>query len=157
MSIKANRVILETDITQILNTAQTRGVTLCYATSGSGVALGDSAGSVDNFVNPSGKTPAGLLMNDQVSIDPTRQHINFHKDELLVGQRCTLLRKGRVTIDNITGNPTEGAIAYLAASGSLTPTVDANGGTAATPKVGKFASSMDESGYAAVDIMLPQL
>lgn len=155
--LKAQRWILETDVTQILNTAQTRSVTLCYKTSGSGVALGDYAGSVDLFANPSGQTPAGLLLNDQVSIDPTRQHINFHKDELLVGQRCTLLKKGRVIIDQIVGNPTQGQIAYLTASGQLTPTVDPNGGVTATPKVGKFASIKDETGFVAVDILLPQL
>ena len=156
MALKGSRVVIETDITQTSNTVASRGVVLSYTANGSGVALGDSAGTADPLANPSGKMPAGLLLNDVVNIDQTRYHRNFQKDEVVVGMRVNLLRKGRVTTDQVVGAPTPGATAYLTASGQLTPTVSATGGVVATPKVGSFQSAVDESGYATVDILLPQ-
>lgn len=155
MALKGNRVILETDITLTCPTATERGVVLCRTTPGSGVALGDLAGAADLLANPSGAAVAGLLLNDIVNVDVTRYHLNFHKDERLINQRMSLLKKGRVTTNKVTGAPTAGQTAYVTASGVLTPTVSATGGVAATPKVGVFAGSLDENGYATVDVNLP--
>lgn len=155
MALKPDRVILETDIRRTCPTAATRGVVLVRTTSGSGVALGDSAGVADLKADPSGYKVAGVLLNDMVSIDETRYHKNFHKDEMPLGGRCTLLTKGRVTTNAVTGTPTEGAVAYLTANGNVTPTVSATGGTAATPKVGKFGSIKDANGYVDLEVNLP--
>lgn len=155
MGLKGDRVILETDITMTCDSVASRGVTLVIKTGGSGVNLGDTAGAADLVANPSGYKVAGLLLNDVVDVDTTRYHLNFHKDERLVGQRSTLLRKGRVTTDKVSGTPTAGATAYLTTNGNLTPTVSATGGVTATPKVGVFAGALDENGFAAVDINLP--
>lgn len=155
MALKGDRVVLETDITLGCDSVTERGVVLCHKTAGSGVALGTLAGKADMYANPSGKVPCGLLMNDVVNTDQTRYHKNFHKDETMVGEVCTLLKKGRVTTNKVTGTPTPGATAYLTASGVLTPTVSATGGVAATPKVGQFVGGLDEAGFAAVDINLP--
>lgn len=155
MALKADRSIIETDITQTCPSVAERGVTLVYSTGGSGVALGASAGASDLVANPSGYKVAGLLLNDVVSVDETRYHRNFHKDETKTGERCTLLRKGRVTTNKVTGTPTAGATAYLTTNGVLTPTLSATGGLAATPKVGVFAGAKDESDYVTVDINLP--
>jgi hypothetical protein len=155
MALKGERVILETDITLTCQSATNRGVVLCYKTSGSGVNLGESAGAADLMANPSGFVPAGLLLGDVVNIDLTRYHLNFHKDEVQVGMRVNLLRKGRVTIDGISGTPAVGDTAYLTTNGNLTNTLSATGGLKATPKVGQFQSIKDENGFATVDINLP--
>jgi len=149
-----DRVVLETDITFTCPTVQTRGVTLCFSQVGSGIALGDSAGTAD-VLNASGQVPAGLLMNDVVDIDLTRYHLNWQKDEVQIGMRVVLLRKGRVTIDQIVGTPQPGQVAYLTNGGQITPTMSATGGFVATPKVGRFHSGLDANGFAAVDFNLP--
>jgi hypothetical protein len=154
MALKGDRKIIETDITMTCESVAERGVTLVHKTSGSGIALGESAGQAD-LLSPSGKIVAGMLLNDVVNIDTTRYHTNFHKDETLIGARCTLLRKGRLTTNKISGTPAVGDTAYLTTSGNLTPTVSATGGVAATPKVGQFRSIKDERGYVTVDINLP--
>lgn len=155
MALKADRVIIETDITMTCPSAAERGVVLCHSTSGSGIAIGDSAGAANLLASPSGSKPAGLLLNDVVSLDETRYHRNRHKDEMLTGERVTLLRKGRVTTNKVTGTPTVGATAYLTANGVLTPTKSTTGGLVATPAVGEFKSILDADGYVAVEINLP--
>ena len=155
MALKGDRVIIETDITMSCPTAALRGVVLVNTTTGSGVDIGSKAGVASLVANPSGYTPVGMLMNDMVNIDVTRYHLNFQKDERLIGDRCTLLRKGKLTTDQVTGSPTAGKTAYLTASGVLTPTMSATGGLIATPKVGVFAGAPDENGFCTVDITLP--
>lgn len=155
MALKGDRSIIETDITLTCESTTERGVTLVYRTAGSGAALGASAGKADLVANPSGYKVAGLLLNDVASVDVTLFRLNSHKDERLVGERCTLVRKGRGTTNKVTGAPTNGATAYLTANGNITPTRSATGGEVATPKVGVFAGAKDQDGFAAVDIDLP--
>jgi len=155
MALKGERVILETDITLTCESVASRGVVLVHKTSGSGAALGDTAGEADLVSNPSGYKVAGLLLNDVVDVDETRYHRNFHKDETKKGERCTLLKKGRVTTNKIIGTPAVGDTAYLDSSGNLTPTAHSTGGLVAKPKVGQFVSIKDENGYATVDVNLP--
>lgn len=155
MALKGDRVIVETDIKLTCEAVAERGVVLVHDTSGSGVALGDRSGKATLAVDPSGAKVAGVLLNDVVNIDQTRFHRNFHKDETQVGEPCTLLKKGTVTSNKISGTPTVGATAYLTANGQFTPTMSATGGLVATPKVGQFASIKDENGYATIDVNLP--
>ncbi len=162
MALLQDRVIIETDIYHTCPTATQRGVVLTEGTSGSGVGIGDSAGVADfpggsTSASPSGYRVAGLLLNDMVNIDLTRYHLNFQKDEVQVGNRCTLLRKGRVTTNAIAGGvtPVVGDAAYLTTAGNLTNTKSTTGGLAATPKVGEFRTGLDENGYATVDVQLP--
>ncbi len=155
MALKADRVIIETDITLTCPVASPRGFGLVISTAGSGVALGDSAGAATLAANPSGSKFAGLLLNDVVSIDETRYHRNFHKQEQKTGERVTLLRKGRVTTDAISGTPTPGAPAYLTTNGNFTPTKSTGGGLVATPGVGEFKSGLDENGFATIEVNVP--
>ena len=157
MALKAARVIIETDINYLGQSVATRGCGFCVQNAGSGVAQGDSAGNAYLASSPSGLQVAGLLMNDIVNVDLTRYHLNFHKDEIQLGNRISLLRKGRVTTDQIYPGvtPTDGKIAYLEASGLFTPTISPNGGIVASPMVGRFRSSKDESGFATIDFNLP--
>lgn len=154
MALKAPRAIVETDISLTCSTVTERGVITVYQTGGSGVALGDAAGSCQVATNASGLRVAGLLMNDVVTYDTTRYHGNFHRDETLQNERCNLLKKGRVTTNMLVSGqtPAAGDTAYLGASGNLT---GAFVNIAATPKVGEFVGSKDSDGYVTVDINLP--
>jgi hypothetical protein len=155
MALKPDRLILEYEIGMTCDTATERGVVLVLGTSGSGVAVGDSANAATLASNASGKIPVGMLLNDVVDIDTTRYHINFHKDETLINNRCAMGRKGYVVTNKISGTPAVGDTAYLTSNGQLTPTVSSTGGTAATPKFGKFESIKDENGYVKVSFNLP--
>lgn len=164
MALKGDRRELETDISFFNADVVERGNVLVYGPgggSGSG-PIGGSGAALDQAVaiasiagNPSGLTPVGLILNNQVSIDQTRQHINFQRDEMIVGGKCTLLRRGWVVTNRISGSPVAGNKAYLTANGAVTPTKSAAGGTAATPLVGEFQSAPDEDGFARLYVNLP--
>ena len=87
MALKGDRYELQTDVSFFMNEVAERGgcVTLASTSTPSGVAMDSSANVVTYVTNPSGKVPLGILLNDMVNIDLTRQHINWHKDELQKG------------------------------------------------------------------------
>jgi hypothetical protein len=155
MALKGDRFILEWDVTKSCPVVAEEGVVLVQNTSGSGVAIGDTAGSATLAASASGTVPAGILVGNVVNVDVTRYHLNFQKNETLIGMKVSIVRKGRLTTNKVTGSPTVGSTAYLTANGVLTPTLSATGGLVATPKVGVFQGALDENGYATVDINLP--
>tara|TARA_B100000676_G_C18058819_1_gene836326 strand:+ start:994 stop:1491 length:498 start_codon:yes stop_codon:yes gene_type:complete len=158
MALKGDRYEGMTDISFFMNdSSAAKGGVVVLSTVGSGVALDQSKALVTYAGTASGNVPVGLLLNDMVNIDQTRQHINFHKNEVQKGGKVTLLTQGWVVTDMITGTPTAGAPAYLTDDGKLTPTQSATGGVVATPPVGRFLSSKDEDDYAKVAINLPAL
>lgn len=150
MALKPDRVESYTDISFFMNEVAERGGIVSHLTSGSGVSMDDASAVVEYAVDPSpsGTAPAGLLLNDVVNIDLTRQHINWHKDEVQVGSKVTVLRQGQVTTDMVASGvtPSAGNDAYYGADGLLT-TDDTN-----SVKVGRFLSSLDADGYVKVDI-----
>jgi hypothetical protein len=151
MALKPDRIELLTDVSFFMNTTAERGGVVSVAVSGgSGVAMDDASAVVAYAADPSGAKPLGLLMNDVVNLDLTRQHINWHKDEVQVGGKVTLLRQGQVTTNYIVSGatPSAGADAYVGASGYL--------GTSSTNavKVGQFLSQKDADGYAKVSVNL---
>ena len=157
MALKADRHELETDISFFYNAGTaTRGGIVVLDTVGSGAAMDHAAAKVKyqtaTYGNYAEAVPVGLLLNDVVNLDLTRQHINWHKDEVQQGGKVTLLKKGWVVTNNITGTPTAGAAAYVASNGNLTTarTLDAS-----MAPVGRFLSLKDEDGYAKVEINLP--
>jgi hypothetical protein len=149
MALKADRYELDTDISFFLNETAERGVCVSVSTVGSGAAMDNSSALATLKASPSGAYPLGILLNDMVNLDLTRQHINWHKDEVQKGGKVTILRKGWVTTNRISGTPTGGADAYLAASG-LISTTQAGG----APKIGQFLSGVDADGYAKVSVNL---
>lgn len=155
MALKGPRVILETDITRTCSDVAEKGVGLVAGTAGSGVALGDLAGTASLATNPSGNKFVGILIGDVVSVDETRTHRNWHKDVQTTGERVNILRKGRVTTDKISGSPNDMDTAYLTTSGAFTPTLSSGGGLVATPKAGTFVGKKDENGFCTIDINLP--
>lgn len=120
MALKTDRSVLDTDISFFMNEAATRGGIASVSTGGSGAAMDQGEALVTYAAVPSGKVPVGLLLNDMVNIDLTRQHLNQHKDEVQKGGKVTLLRKGYVVTNSIEGaDPSAGDPAYVAHSGNL--------------------------------------
>lgn len=152
MALKPDRIELLTDISFFMATTAERGgvVSAVTSTTGVGVSMDDANAVVAYAAVASGAKPVGVLLNDVVNLDLTRQHINWHKDEVQVGGKVTLLRNGQVTtnmlVDGIT--PSAGTDAYVGASGLI--------GTSSTNavKVGQFLSGKDTDGYAKVSVNL---
>ena len=156
MALKSDRNELQTDISFFMNEVATRGGVVSISTGGSGAAMDQGAALATYAANGSGVVPLGILLNDMVNLDLTRQHINQHKDEVQKGGKVTILRKGYVVTDNIEGSTTSlaGKPAFIAHSGNIAQSdiVSDNGHTHV---VGRFLSNIDEDGYAKVEVNLP--
>ena len=149
MALKPDRIELLTDVSFFMNSTATRGGVASVVTGGVGVSMDDATAVVAYAAVASGAKPVGLLLNDVVDLDLTRQHINWHKDEVQVGGKVTLLRQGQVTTNLVAGTPVAGADSYVANNGVLS-TVQAAGAV----KVGQFLSAVDSNGYAKVSVNL---
>ncbi len=162
MALKGDRYEFQTDISFFVTAAvATRGGVMSYVTGGSGAALDQAQAVVAYAAASSGAKPAGVLMNDVVNYDLTRQHINFAKDEVQLGNKVRLLKKGFIVTNNITGTPVVGDSAYMTSSGNFLPynTIAAGASNFLQspnpllyPLCGTFLSSKDEDGYAKVEI-----
>ena len=148
MALKGDRNELDTDISHFINIEAEKGQLVCVSTQGSGAAMDNSLALATTSSGTN--VPLGIILNDVVDIDQTRQHINWHKDEVQKGVKCTILTKGWVVTDPITGTPTAGMVAYLNTNGTVGP--QAHGNSLA---VGRFLSTKDADGYAKVSINLP--
>jgi hypothetical protein len=152
MALKPDRIELLTDISFFMNTAEERGgvVSVVTSTSGVGVSMDDANAVVAYVAVASGAKPVGILLNDVVDYDLTRQHINWYRDEVQKGGKVTLLRNGQVTTNKIVSGatPSAGADAYVGVSGLI--------GTSSTNavKIGQFLSAKDSDGYAKVSVNL---
>jgi len=149
MALKSDRIESHTDISFFMDTTGERGGIVIHDTSGSGVSMDDGNAVVMYPTGVvSGTKPAGLLLNDVVDLDLTRQHINWYRDEVQVGGKVTLLRQGQVTTDVVaTGvTPAAGTAAYYDSLGKLTTT------STNSTQVGRFLSSKDSDGYVKVEI-----
>lgn len=161
MALKPTRIITESHIDAFMNaTAERGGIVSFSSATASGEAMDQSEFTVDYVANPSGALPYGILMNDVVNYDLTRQRLNEHKDEVQLGSKVTVVSKGVVVTDKIQPNqtPTAGAVAYLGASGLIASTdVVAAGGASTTERrvIGQFLSAKDQDGFAKVSINLP--
>jgi hypothetical protein len=108
MALKADRHELQTDISFFMNEVATRGgvASLDASTLGNLNGVGSSGAAMDQsqalvkYVATrsaasagSGIVPVGILLNDMVNLDLTRQHINWHKDEVQKGGKVTLLKR----------------------------------------------------------------
>ena len=147
MALKPDRIELLTDISFFMNTTEERGGVASVDSTGAGVSMDDAGAVVEYATLASGALPVGVLLNDVVDYDLTRQHINWHKDEMQVGGKVTLLRVGQVTTNKIAGSPTAGAPAYVGANGVITTAT-----AAGVARIGSFLSEADADGYAKVSV-----
>jgi hypothetical protein len=155
MALKPDREELTQDISFYMNEVAERGGIAVLLTVGSGggwkTVMGETKNVVTYAANPSGKQPAGILLNDMVVLNAAigmTQRFG-QRDEMPVGGKCTLLRRGWVVTNKISGTPVGGEPAFAGPSGLISPT---NGGGA--PQIGQFLGSKDEDGYARVSVLL---
>lgn len=150
MALKPDRIELQTDVSFFMNSTATRGgvASVSTASTGVGVAMDDANAVVAYAASPSGAKPVGVLLNDVVNLDLTRQHINWHKDEVQQGGKVTLLQVGQVTTNLVSGTPDPGDVAYVAANGYIGNDSDSG----ANAPVGRFLSAKDSDGYAKVAV-----
>lgn len=148
MALKSDRVEKLTDISFFMNTVAERGGVVSVVSTGSGVSMDDANAVVGYAAVASGAKPVGVLLNDVVNLDLTRQHLNWHKDETQLGGKVTVLRHGYVTTNMLVSGvtPSAGDSAYVGANGLI--------GTSSTNavKVGQFLSAKDSDGYAKVSV-----
>jgi len=158
MGLKGDRYEVVQDISFFMNEVATRGGIACISTAGSGAALDQSAALATYSATISGAIPLGMLMCDMVDIDQTRQHINWHKDEVQKGQKVRLMLEGWAVTNMIYPGvtPTAGQTAYLAHSGYISTSDIVGASNPEESKVGRFMSTKDEDGYAKVYVKLPQ-
>jgi len=155
MALKPDREYNETtDITNFWTTvAAEKGGVAGVVTQGSGAAIGfsitDNPNVVGYVADPSGVIAKGVLLQTVTAeMSATRDYINHYNQEIRPGDKCTLVTKGFVVTDMITGTtPTAGAAAYLAASGLISAT-QASG----APQIGRFETTPDSDGFARVTI-----
>ena len=144
MALKPDRVEHLTDLSFFMDETATRGQIVTHSSDGSGASMDDANAKVIKATG-TGDNPAGLLLNDVVDLDLTRQHINFAKDEVQKGGKVLLLRRGTVVTDNVAGTPAAGAKAYFTADAKITS-------AAGSVQIGRFLSAEDADGYAKVEI-----
>ena len=153
MALKTDRIHVDSQIDFFMNETAERGGIVCISTAGSGAAM-DQAEQLASYVAaPSGEAPLGVLMCDMVNLDLTRQHENWHKEEVQQGGKVTIWPKCTVVTNRIYPGvtPTAGQTAYVAHSGLL-HTSDVIGGNIVA---GRFLSTKDEDSYCKVTVNLP--
>ena len=156
MALKADRNELDVDISFFMNETAEKGQIVSYSTAGSGAAMDQSQALVAKTDAHATTTfPVGILLNDVADIDLTRQHINWHKDEVQKGGKVAILKKGYVVTDQIEGTPTAGALAFMDDADTGKFAVAASIDDGEYTAVGRFMSIKDEDGYAKVEVNLP--
>ena len=159
MALKADRNELDVDISFFMNETAEKGQIVCISTVGSGAAM-DQAGALVSIKDAHATTsiPVGVLLNDVVDIDLTRQHINWHKDEVQKGGKVAILKKGYIVTDQVVadGAITAGELAYLDDAGATGKFADAASVADGDRNVvGRFMSDQDEDGYYKIEVNLP--
>ena len=158
MALKGDRFEGITSIEFFMNEVAERGGVVVSSTGanvagGSGAALDQWKSQVTYAAAGSvGRYPVGVLLNDMVNLDLTKQHINWQRNQMQIGSKVTLLREGWVVTNMIdpAAAPALGSGAYLSNSGLFTTVVGSNA------KVGRFESAADGDGFAKVYVKLPQ-
>lgn len=156
MALKnARHVVVDTSVYRMNETAEA-GIGVWLSTGASGIGLDSSVQLATANGTPTSGTARhlGMLMTDVVNIDQTKQHINYHKEEVQQGSPVRIMRDGWAVTDRIYPgvSPAAGNTAYVYHSGFFTNVNNADANT----QVGFFETSKDEDGYATVYVKLPR-
>ena len=147
MALKPDRIELAdgSRIKWFMNEVAERGGIVNMDAPG-GQGMDDPNATVSLPTGPSGN-PAGVLMNDVVNLNLTRTHKNWHQDEVQVGDKVDVLRRGVIRTNSVfTGDtPAAGDPAYYTTNGEFTT-------TATSAQVGVFTSELDAEGYVEVEV-----
>lgn len=138
------------DIQFFMNEVAERGVIVVYDTSLTGSPGMDDVNNAVKLPTSgyTGEAPAGLLLCDVKDYDPSTCYPNYHKFEVPITGKVTLLRRGWIVtnmVDDVDIVPGEDA--YFVEDGLLT-------NVAGSTKVGTFMSPVDSNGYVQVDITI---
>jgi hypothetical protein len=154
MALKPDREYNETtDITYFWSelagqNTQEKGGCAAQESVSSGVAM-DASGNVAQYADDgSGAVPLGVLLQDvNPPLSTTRDFLDHQSLEVRPGDKVTLLRKGWVVTDSVSGTTIAGGdVAYLGDSGIITNNQISSG----HPVVGRFETSLDADGFARV-------
>ena len=147
MALRPTRNEFLTDLSFFMNETSERGVMIVASTQGSGAAMDQSEAAVKVASNVADK-PVGLLLNDVVNLDLTRQHINYDQDEMQKGGKVLLRRAGFVVTDRISGAITLGEAAHFVDDGRFCSAT----ASSHSAQVGRWLSKKDSDGYAKLQI-----
>ncbi len=154
MALKMDRQIDAWELGFFLNEVAEAGSVVCISTAGSGISL-DNVNSVATVAAAaSGSKPLGILLEDFVNVDQSRQSVNWHKHQAQIGSKASIATEGWLVTNKIFGTPAAGNLAVVAASGTISGVAIGTLSTAAQPVIGRFLSSKNEDGYAKVKIKL---
>lgn len=131
-----------------LNAAAERGGLVCTSS---------TAGEVEYRTAPTGSTqptPVGVLLDDVESLNFDRHGEYLNRNVVDVGSTVTIARKGEVSTNLVSGSPSQGQKAYLAASGYFSATQASDGLGNTAPQVGHFVTAKNSAGYAVVYVDL---
>ena len=154
MSIKMDRDIYVDRIDCYINETGDKGQICVLSTAGSGVALDNTSQLVTIAAAPSGKVVAGVLMQEVVDIDSTREFLNTQKDQVDKGGKVNLAKKGWIVTDNVEGNITAGEKAYVGESGQFAneTAMLTIGAISDFQEIGRFDTSKDENDYVRITL-----
>jgi len=145
MALKGDRTVIMTEMKFVAaSQAMTAGGIVSLDTAASG-----NNGTVSYAANPSGALPIGVLTVNVGDYDWTARPRFVEKPDVAYGEQLGLIAIGQVRTNMVSGTPTTGQTAYLAASGYVSAT-QATG----APTVGQFVSEGDADGYYYVDVRL---
>jgi len=161
MALKPDRNIVDDSVSYFvpaITYGGTRGgVVVATGATPSGAAMDQTVNGAWYIAAPSGRSPVGMLMNDVVQVDLTKQILNPYKSEAQIGDKAAIMRKGWAvtsSVDTTTGTITVGSGCYLGPSGNLTAdsggiykSTNPAGPLSKHPLVGKWLSGADEDGY----------
>ena len=157
MALKGPREEHITTNTYRMNETADQGIGVWVSTGGSGIGLVSAAQLATAAGVPTSGSArfVGMLMTEVVNIDQTKQHINWHKDQVQQGNPVRIMRDGWAITDKIYPgvDPSAGDTAYVYHSGFFTNVDNADANTV----VGTFETSEDEDGYATVYIKVPSV
>jgi len=145
MALKGDRQVVATESRfKASSTTMAAGgvVSLLAAASG-------TESTVSYATNPSGAYPIGVLLAPVGDYDWTDRPRYTEKLVLAYGEQVPLLTIGTINTNMVTGVPSLGEKAYLAASGKFSNTQ-----AAGALEVGQFTSNADADGYYYIDIRL---
>ena len=157
MALKADRYEESTDISffYTAGTADRGGVVCLDLLSASGAAMDQGDNTVVETAAAATDVPVGILLNDVVNKDLTRTHLNQYKDEVQQGGKVTVLTRGWVVTNRVTGSPSAGDLAYASETAGEISAVAANATASGNLAIGRFMSAPDADGYAKVYVNLP--
>jgi len=159
MALKADRYEESTDISFFSSSTGVRGMVVCLDAAALAGASGAGMDQGENTVSPQAAAvtdiPVGIILNDVVNKDLTRTHLNQFKDEVQLGGKVTVMTRGWVVTNNVTGTPKAGDLAYASETTGEVSTVAATAAASGNLALGRFMSRKDADGYAKVYINLP--